>query len=310
MLKIARYEKRNLELASRLAKLFSVQNIDQSEYYSQLPLPATPTLPEIAPTPDNPPWGVLAAIGVWIASVFFILVVPSVVLLPYLATMNPPIIGTDEIIEFAKTDPTSIFLQILAIIPAHIFTLVVAWLVVTRARKFSFRRTLGWKKGGFVWWHYCIILAGFIVISSLVNEYFPEQENDLIRILQSSRSAVYIVAFVATFTAPLVEEVIYRGVLYSAFQRKFGVPAAFVFVTFLFSLVHVPQYWPSYSTIFLLALLSLTLTAIRVKANNLLPCIILHTLFNGLQSIILILEPYLKTTEVPDPAAVIFSFLY
>ena len=129
------------------------------------------------------------------------------------------------------------------------------------------------------------------------------------RILRSSRSAVYIVAFVATFTAPFVEEVVYRGVLYSAFQRTMGVPTAFLLVTFLFAVVHVPQYYPSYSTIFLLGLLSLILTSIRVKTGNLLPCIILHTVFNGLQSILLIIEPLTKSADVPEPAAMILHLI-
>lgn len=260
----------------------------------------------MAVTPNNPPWGVLEAVGVWIASILFILVIPTLFLLPYLATLKLPITDNEQLIEFAKTDPTSVFLQIFAIIPAHILTILIAWLVVTRIRKFSFRKTLGWESGGYRWWHYCIILGGFFVIAAVVGNYFPEQENDLVRILKSSRSAVYIVAFVATFTAPFVEEVVYRGVLYSAFQRTLGVPAAFLMVTFLFAIVHVPQYYPSYSTIFLLVILSLTLTSIRVKTNNLLPCIILHTLFNGVQSTFLILEPFMAKPDVPQQASFVF----
>lgn len=292
-----------------MAKLSSVQNIDESKYYSQLPLPNEPALPDNLASQDNPPWSALEAIGVWIASVLFILVIPSILLLPYLASLDVPITETDQIVEFAKTDPSSILLQIVAVIPAHVLTLLVAWLVITRVRKFSFRQMLGWEKGGFVWWHYCIILVGFVVVAALVSSYFPEQENDLSRILQSSRAAVFLVAFVATFTAPLVEEVTYRGVLYSAFRRKFGIAPAFIFVTLLFSAVHWPQYWPSYSTIFLLTLLSLTLTAIRVKSSNLLPCIILHTLFNGMQSIMLILEPYLRSPEGQEQTAAILRLL-
>jgi hypothetical protein len=121
--------------------------------------------------------------------------------------------------------------------------------------------------------------------------------------LQSSRSAVYIVAFIATFTAPIVEEVVYRGVLYSAFQRTLGVPAAFIIVTFMFAVVHVPQYYPSFPTIFLLTLLSLILTGIRVKTGNLLPCIILHTVFNALQSGFLLLEPVITKSGSADSAA-------
>jgi len=164
---------------------------------------------------------------------------------------------------------------------------------------------LGWESGGVSWWYYPAILFGFLAIAAVVSSIVPEQDNDLLRILRSSRSAVYLVAFLATFTAPIVEEVVYRGVLYSAFQRSVGVPAAFCLVTLLFALVHVPQYYPSYSTIFLLILLSVSLTALRVKSKNLLPCIILHTLFNGFQSVILIIEPYLATPETsPVPAFV------
>ena len=273
---------------------------------SQTPAPSPQVPISLAVTPNNPPWGILEAVGVWIASILFILVIPTLFLLPYLATLKLPITDNEQLIEFAKTDPTSVFLQIFAIIPAHILTILIAWLVVTRIRKFSFRNTLGWESGEFRWWHYCIILGGFFVIAAVVGNYFPEQENDLVRILKSSRSAVYIVAFVATFTAPFVEEVVYRGVLYSAFQRTMGVPAAFLMVTFLFAVVHVPQYYPSYSTIFLLVILSLILTSIRVKTNNLLPCIILHTLFNGLQSVLLILEPFMAKPDVPQQAASVF----
>ncbi|CAN5200058.1 CPBP family intramembrane metalloprotease [soil metagenome] len=260
-----------------------------------------------SPKPNDPPWTALPAVAVWIASILLILVVPSVFLLPYLALQGPPVTDGLIMMEFARTDAIAIILQIIAIIPAHLLTLLVAWVVITRGRRFSFFKMLGWEKGGFAWWHYIVLLIGFFVLAAIVGNYFPEKENDLIRILQSSRSAVYIVAIVATLTAPLVEEVIYRGVLYSAFQRAFGIPAAFLLVTALFALVHVPQYYPSYSTIFLLTVLSLTLTAIRVKSNNLLPCVILHTLFNGIQSVFLILQPDATMPTIPEQAT---AFIY
>ncbi|MFM9905084.1 MAG: lysostaphin resistance A-like protein [Pyrinomonadaceae bacterium] len=286
-----------------------MQNIDQTESYPKLPQPVDSTPPVYRPTPKDPPWGVLEGIGVWIVSVLFILIIPTIFLLPYLATQNASITDNEQLIDFAKTDPTSILLQIAGIIPAHVLTVLLAWLVVTRFRKYSFRKTLGWESGGFRWWHYCIILGAFFVLAAIVGNYFPEKENDLIRMLHSSRLAVYIVAFVATFTAPFVEEVVYRGILYSAFQRTLGVPAAFLLVTFLFAVVHVPQYYPSFSTIFLLGVLSLILTSIRVKTNSLLPCIILHTLFNGIQSVFLLVEPLMPSPDVQQQAPAVFHFL-
>lgn len=280
-----------------------------NETVSDLDLPrlGEPPTPIFQPTPDNPPWNSLVAVGVWIASVLAIIIVPTIFVLPYIVSQGPGFTDNQALGEFLQQDPWAIILQMIAIIPAHLLTIAVAWAVVTRARTFSFKETLGWETGGMGWWHYAAILAVFFAIAIVVGNYVPEQENELTRILKSSRYAVFIIAFMATFTAPLVEEVIYRGLLYSAFQRTLGVGFGVAAVTILFALVHVPQYYPSYSTIFLLLLLSLTLTVVRAVTGNLWPCIVLHTVFNGVQSILLILEPYLNTEKpVVDPTALFF----
>ncbi len=251
------------------------------------------------PTPDNPPWNNPIAVAVWIASVLAILLVPMVFVLPYAISSGPAFSDKQAFGAFFQQDPVAIFLQLIAIIPAHTLTIALAWVIVTKRNRFSFRETLGWESGGMKWRDYVGILVVFFAVLIVVGNYFPEQENEMTRILRSSRWAVFLIAFIATFTAPIVEEVIYRGILYSTFQRTLGVGAAVASVTLLFALVHVPQYYPSYSTIVLLLLLSLILTLIRVRTGNLLPCIVLHTVFNATQSILLILEPYLNT---PSPA--------
>lgn len=234
------------------------------------------------------------AFFVWLMSVAFIGIVPALFLLPYLASLGIPLTDAGQIADFAKGDQTAIFLQLAAILPAHLLTLGLAYLVVSQGRKFKFLKTLGWESGGVQWWHYAFILFLFFAIAMVVGYFVPEQDNDLLRMLRSSRLAVLAVAVIATFSAPLVEEVIYRGVLYSAFQRAFGVVPAFLLVTILFSLVHVPQYYPSWSTIALLTLLSVTLTGLRIWSNSLWPCVVLHTIFNGLQSTLLVAEPWIR----------------
>ena len=251
-------------------------------------LPSPPIKKDILPSeslplsPNNPPWNSWTAVGVWAASVLLVGIVPIFLVIPYM------IANREKLTESFQTDPTVILLSIIGIIPAHLLTLLMAWLVVTRSNKFSFREVLGWRSGGFAWWHYLIVLGGFFVVASVVGYFLPEQENELIRILRSSRTVVYFVAFMATFTAPIVEEVIYRGILYSAVQRSLGIGWAVFIVTALFAGVHFWQYWGSPGTIILIILLSLILTLIRVRTNNLLPCIILHTIFNGIQSLSLI----------------------
>jgi len=309
-IQVSRLKTRNLEVTLVFVKLSHVE--ETNRFTNEISPILQPDDLEIkqSPSPDDPPWNLWIAVGVWVLSVLAIIIIPSIFLLPYLVTLRQQVSDNIQLVDLLKSDPTAVFLQIIGIIPAHILTILIAWIVVTKMRTFSFRQTLGWKSGGMAWWHYVAILLGFFALAAIVGNYFPEQDNDLIRMLRSSRTAVYVVAFMATFTAPLVEEVVYRGILYSAFQRAFGIPFAVIIVTLLFALVHVPQYYPSFSTIFLLTLLSLILTLIRVRTNNLLPCVILHTIFNGFQSILLVLEPYLpKTVFSPETPSMILPFL-
>lgn len=265
----------------------------------------------INPTPDNPPWNSGIAISVWLLSVFFIFIVPTFFVGIYLVAAGVDFTNREQLQDVIKNDITSSLVSLAAVIPAHILTLAVAWAVVTRFNTFSFRQTLGWRFNQFRIWHIFVITALILVLAAFLTSYFGEQENEFMRILKSSRTAVYLVAFLATFTAPLVEEVIYRGVLYSAFQRTFGVPLAVVLVTFLFALVHVPQYLPDFVSISMICLVSLILTLIRAKTGNLLPCIALHFVFNGIQALFLIFQPFLEKyiENHPQQEALIIQFL-
>jgi membrane protease YdiL (CAAX protease family) len=302
-------ERINLELNFNSAKLSNVENEPIQDYNQPLYQQLANLSPESTKfSPNNPPWTGLAAFLMWIASVVLIMVVPTIGVGIYLLVRQVPVTDAQQLTEFVTNDATAIFVNILMVFPAHLLTILLAWLIVTQVRKHSFTEMLGWQMGGFKFLHLVGIVVGFFVLAGVVGYFIPEQENDLIRILKSSRATVFAVALMATFTAPLVEEVVYRGVLYSAFQESFGVAPAVILVTFLFSFVHIPQYYPSFSTIFLICLLSLVLTLVRVKSDNLLPCIILHTIFNGVQSSLLIAEPYLRqfAPENPQPA---FFFL-
>jgi uncharacterized protein len=131
--------------------------------------------------------------------------------------------------------------------------------------------------------------------------------------LKSSRGAALATAFLATFTAPLVEEVVYRGVLFSGLRKRLGAMWAGLFVVVLFALVHVPQYIESPGTIATILLLSAVLTIIRARTGQLLPCFVVHLVFNGIQSALIVAEPYLERlapqtppVPAPDPALVLW----
>ena len=282
-----------------------MQNLNQSpvDNFSETFTPEV--LPSENPTPDNPPWNWLTASGVWLASIVF-LVLPSILIVFYALARNVDVRNVESLKEFVLNDSTAILLQIISVIPAHALTLALTWAVVTRFNKFSFRETLGWQWGGFKAWHVVAILAAFFLSAAALTALFGEQDNELMRILRSSRSAVYIVAFLATFTAPIVEEVVYRGIIYSAFYKAFGVVIAVIVASTLFAGVHFLQYNGDVTALIMICLLSLVLTLIRVRTQNLLPCIVLHTVFNGIQSIILILQPYINSSQANEQHAALF----
>ncbi len=262
------------------------------------------------PSPNNPPWNSGVAFGVWAASIIFIFALQTLFVGVYMVINSDKFKNLENLSEVLKNDAGVSIYAILSVIPAHILTILLAWLVITNFKKYSFTKMLGWRFDRFKIWYVFVITGIILAMAAGLTTYFGETDNDLLRIMRNSRYVVYLVAFMATFTAPLVEEVVYRGIMYSAFQRTFSPTTAIILVTFLFALIHVPQYYPDFVAISLICLLSLILTLIRSYTNNLLPCIVLHLVFNGVQSIFLVLEPFIqKTVEAPQTKAAIFLYL-
>jgi membrane protease YdiL (CAAX protease family) len=195
----------------------------------------------------------------------------------------------EAISTFATTNQTAVFLQIFSLLPAHLLTLILIWAIVTRFGKRSFGEIFGLTRDGFPIWASIVIgVVLFGVGSGLAKLIGGDTPTQLEQIINSSLATRYLVAFLAVATAPLVEELVYRGVIYSALRRAVGAVAAVIFVLALFTIVHVPQYWPNHGVILAVGLLSVSLTIIRAYTGRLLPCVVIHLVFNGVQAILLV----------------------
>lgn len=231
------------------------------------------------------------AAATWIASIILMVVMSAVFIIPY--AFRQVGMNQEAFKQFLLTDKTAIFLQILSAIPAHLLTLGVIWAVVTRFGKRPFWSTLGWSWGrNFGFWTSAGLAVGLLGLGMLITYKFQGGETQVDKLINSSSAARYTTAFLATFTAPLVEEMVYRGVIYSALQKVIGTTWSVVGVLLLFTLIHVPQYWPNYGVIAVIGILSFSLTVVRAYTGRLLPCFIIHLVFNGISSILIILEPY------------------
>ena len=100
--------------------------------------------------------------------------------------------------------------------------------------------------------------------------------------------------------APLVEELLFRGVIYDALCTFVPAGAAVVFQAMLFGSTHGTLLWILYST-----LIGCVLGYVRKRTNSLWPCILMHSAFNGSSY----LFTWFAERYSQDSATVTFVFL-
>jgi membrane protease YdiL (CAAX protease family) len=236
---------------------------------------------------------VVWALATWFLSFAALALIPILCVQPYVARhyQGGPV-PTQEIL---LADKTFVFLFVLGWIPAHLLTLALIWAVATRLGKYSLKEVFGLSWSRTFRLGKSVGVAIFLFLMAwLIAALFGSHKTDLDQILESSRAAALTLAFIAVATAPLVEELIYRGLLYSAIQKVIGRWFAVLVVASMFAGLHVYQYRQNIGAILSISLLSLALTAIRARTGRLLPCVVIHLVFNGVQSLIIVFEPYLR----------------
>lgn len=248
----------------------------------------------VAHNPDDPPWRISGAVFAWLISIALLFVVPNIVVAPYVAYHYRGHTSPTE--QLLLADKTFVLLFVLGWLPAHLLTLAVIWALATRMGKLSLKDVFGWNWGpNFGVVTSTVIALSLLLLAWITSSVFGGKETDLDRILQSSRAAALVLAVLAVATAPLVEELVYRGLLYSALQRALGRAFAVIVVTAMFAGLHIWQYRQNLGAILSISMLSLALTIVRAYTRRLLPCYTIHLVFNGVQSMIIVLYPFLNT---------------
>ncbi len=112
------------------------------------------------------------------------------------------------------------------------------------------------------------------------------QTNDQL-ILQESKVApltTYATLFAAVVIAPFCEEVFFRGFVFPGFRRGMFVGWAILLSSLLFGIAHAdPGSFP------VLFVIGIALAILRWRSRSLWPCILLHTLNNGIAALAIVL---------------------
>lgn len=276
-----------------------IPNPFHNEISQQAPNRATATDMPTSSSQRN--WGVGAAFGNWFASIVFSLVVPLVMIAIY--GFYQVVINHQKIQQLVKMGESSTVLVITLIgtFIGQILSMVLSAAIVTEFWKKPFLPTLGWQwSDRFRFPHAAGLAILMLIMGAAFERFLPHHETSLEKFLKFGLPVKIALAIVATIGAPLIEEVVYRGVLFDALERAKGTQLALFTVTLLFWGVHVPQYIESVATLAAVLALSFVLTYLRASTKQLLPCVAVHTIFNGIQGILIILSPPL--IEHTEPA--------
>jgi len=139
-----------------------------------------------------------------------------------------------------------------------------------------------------IWYSFLSLLAIFFVsflYMFLMNSLFGiENPGSKIEILVGNRSiSSNILLVVVAVIAPFSEEVFFRGFLYSAFKKSWGVNVALLLSSFLFAIVHLELY-----SFIPLIIIGWLLAYLFEKTKSLLMPIFLHGVYNLILILILL----------------------
>ena len=254
-----------------------------ADQYPLAPVAQAPPL-----DPDHPRWGIWTGIGTWLFSVAALIVAGVALLIPLMLIERPQPGDTAW-----ATSPHVMIATVYSTLLAHAITVLFCWAVVTHLRKQPFFASLGWNWAGHspLYWLgvAVLIFVGILLANKFIfYRFLPEKKTPFDDLLQSGLHVRIALALLASFSAPLVEEIVYRGVLFGGIRKRFSAVTTIIIVTLLFVGVHVPQYWGAWASIAGLLLLSVVLTIVRATSKTLLPCIVIHFINNAVASLVIV----------------------
>jgi membrane protease YdiL (CAAX protease family) len=123
---------------------------------------------------------------------------------------------------------------------------------------------------------------GLAALCIVVTRLFPPDashlSNPLVRAALEGGAARHLWAVVMLLVAPGGEEFVFRGVLFKAFSRSWGVTTAALITTALFAVCHATTYWPTMALVFLGGLV---MVRYRIRTGALGPAVMVHFCYNA-----------------------------
>jgi membrane protease YdiL (CAAX protease family) len=134
------------------------------------------------------------------------------------------------------------------------------------------KQVLGWLAGG----------GGLAVLATLALSILPDTQDFPLERLFTSRAASFAIGGFAIGIAPVIEEVVFRGLLFAIFERVVGLRFAVLTTAALFAALHIPEYWHAWNHVLIILAVGMVFSLARSLSGALPASIFLHIGYNAL----------------------------
>jgi hypothetical protein len=149
------------------------------------------------------------------------------------------------------------------------------------------------------------LLGGAVLTATiaLLPPVLPDANQFPLENLFNSRGAAFAIGAFAILVAPLMEEIIFRGILFGIFEAQTGLRSAILITALLFGGLHVPEYWGAWNHMLLIFLVGLVFSLARGLTGSLAPSVFLHAGYNASMMLGLFLstEHFRNLHALPGP---------
>jgi hypothetical protein len=240
------------------------------------------------PIPDSPPPGTLAPAtpSPWTVRNLIVLIVSGAMALVAANLLTLTGYATLQSLMGWRTRPTdlrdnALFLLALQTV-FHALVLGICYLFIAVNHGMPFWATLKWQRPSLrLLWRYLPAGVLLALIVQLAPPLLPDRDDFPLTRLFASPLAGYAIAAFAILIAPLMEELIFRGILFLFFEHLVGPRFAILGTALLFASLHVPEYWGAWNHVLLILFVGLVFSSARGLTGSLTPSVLLHVAYNA-----------------------------
>jgi membrane protease YdiL (CAAX protease family) len=164
----------------------------------------------------------------------------------------------------------------------YALTFIFARILITVRTQQDFWTAVHWDfpkpKASFT---YVVIGITLAVLGQIVGHFLPMPKTLPIEKLFAEKTAAYLLVAFGVLVAPLVEELLFRGLIFPLAARTLGVIGGTVLTALLFSLIHLPQLAHAWAPWLVIFGVGLVLTTVRARTNSLAASWIVHFSYNA-----------------------------